>query len=139
MHRNQQLELTEARNALSAIEIRLKATDPTYEAKKALLVPILKPVFGQMPPSKWATAFEQAYASVQLPAETWPRRFQRQSPHQRYLPKVGKFSHGSMTVLLYELASHPGEVGISKIDPPLADGAFFLDFSRPLRVMTRQC
>lgn len=44
-----------------------------------------------------------------------------------------------MTVFLYELASHPGEVGISKIDPPVVDGAFFLDFSRPLRVIARRC
>lgn len=133
-------ELTEARNALSAIEVRLRAADATYEAKKALLVPILKPIFGQMPPSKWATAFEQAYAGVRLPAENAAQT----TPATVSAPKASaasreEFSHGSMTVLLYELASHPGEVGISKIDPPVVDGAFFLDFSRPLRVITRRC
>jgi uncharacterized protein len=137
---DQQRELTEARNTLSAIEVRLRATDPTYEGKKALLVPILKPIFGEMPPSKWATAFEQAYAGVRLPAEngaqTTPATV---SPPKASVASREKFSHGSMTVLLYELASHPGEVGISKIDPPVVDGAFFLDFSRPLRVITRRC
>ena len=44
-----------------------------------------------------------------------------------------------MTVLLYELSSHPGEVGISKIDPPVVGGAFFLDFSRPLQLINLQC
>jgi len=137
---DQQRERTEARNSLSALEVRLRAADPTYEAKKSLLVPILKPVFEQMPPSKWATAFEQAYAGVRLPAENGAQT----TPATVSPPKVSaasreKFSHGSMTVLLYELASHPGEVGISKIDPPVVDGAFFLDFSQPLRVITRQC
>jgi TPR repeat protein len=137
---DQQRERTEAWNSLSALEVRLRAADPTYEAKKSLLVPILKPVFEQMPPSKWATAFEQAYAGVRLPAEDGAQT----TPATVSPPKVSaasreKFSHGSMTVLLYELASHPGEVGISKIDPPVVDGAFFLDFSQPLRVITRQC
>jgi TPR repeat protein len=66
----EQRELTEARNALNAIEARLGSTDPAYAAKKALLVPILKPIFAQMPPSKWAAAFEQAYAGVQLPSQS---------------------------------------------------------------------
>lgn len=133
-------ELTEARNALSALEVRLRAADATYEAKKALLVPILQPVFAQMPPSKWAAAFEQAYANTQLPVEsTAEKTSATDSPTKASVTSRQRFSHGSMTVLLYELASHPGEVGISKIDPPVVDGAFFLDFSRPLRVTRRCC
>jgi TPR repeat protein len=66
---DQQHELTEARNALSALEVRLRAADPQYEAKQALLVPILKPIFAQMPPAKWAAAFEQAYAQTRVPAD----------------------------------------------------------------------
>lgn len=139
-HADRQRELTEAKNALSAIERRLMATDSTYEAKKALLVPILKPVFEQMPPSKWATAFEQAYAGVRLPAENAAQPTPAtDSPTKASAASGERFSHGSMTVLLYELASHPGEVAISKIDPPLIDGAFFLDFSQPLRVLSRRC
>jgi hypothetical protein len=68
-YRDQQRELTEARNALSALEVRLRAADPQYEAKQVLLVPILKPRFAQMPPAKWVAAFEQAYAQTRVPAD----------------------------------------------------------------------
>jgi TPR repeat protein len=137
---NQQRGLSEARKALSVIEGRLRATDPTYEAKKALLVPILKPVFEQMAPSKWATAFEQAYAGVRLPDENAAQPMPAtDSPTKASAASGESSSHGSMTVLLYKLTSHPGEVGISKIDPPLIDGAFFLDFGQPLRVLSRRC
>jgi hypothetical protein len=136
----EQQELTEARNALSAIEVRLRATDPAYEAKKALLVPILKPIFAQMPPAKWAAAFDQAYANTQLPVESTAEKMSATvSATQPSAASQRRYSDGSMTVLLYELASHPGEVGISKIEPPVIDGAFFLDFSRPLRVISRRC
>jgi hypothetical protein len=66
----QQRELADARNALSTLEVRLRAMDPTYEAKKALLVPILRPIFLQLlTPSKWVTAFEKAYAQTRVPAD----------------------------------------------------------------------
>jgi TPR repeat protein len=64
---DQKWELADARNALNAIEARLGSTDPAYAAKKALLVPILRPIFAQMPPSKWADAFEQAYEQTRVP------------------------------------------------------------------------
>ena len=66
---DQQRELAEGRNALTALENRLRVQDPAYETKKALLVPILKPVFMQLPPSKWAAAFEQAYEQTRVPAD----------------------------------------------------------------------
>jgi hypothetical protein len=56
----QQREVAEATDALNAVEARLKATDPTYEGKRALLVPILKPIFKRLPPNQWAPAFEPA-------------------------------------------------------------------------------
>jgi len=65
----QQREMAEAREALNAIEARLKATDQMYAGKRALLVPILKPIFAQLPPSKWATAFEKAYVQTRVPAD----------------------------------------------------------------------
>jgi len=136
---NQQRELTEARNALNTIEVRLRATDPSYEAKKALLMPILKPIFAQMPPSKWAPAFEEAYAGVQLPIKnTASKQSETGAASQASAAAKKMCPKGSMTVLLYELPSHPGEMGISKIDPPVVDGAFLLDFSRPLKT-TRRC
>jgi hypothetical protein len=64
---SQQRELAEARHAVNLLEERLRTQDPAYAAKRAFLVPILKPLFQQLPPSKWASAFEQAYASVRLP------------------------------------------------------------------------
>lgn len=39
-----------------------------------------------------------------------------------------------MALLLLELSAYPGFTAATKIDPCSDDGAFFLDFSRPLRV-----
>ena len=39
-----------------------------------------------------------------------------------------------MPLLLLQLASHPEEIAATKLDQCLPDGAFFLDFSRPLGV-----
>jgi TPR repeat protein len=64
-----QQERAEAAKALNALEARLKGQDAAYENKKALLVPILQPLFKQLPPAKWAAAYEEAYAGVRLPAE----------------------------------------------------------------------
>jgi hypothetical protein len=62
-----QQELEDGRRALNALEDRLKTQDPAYGAKKAFLMPILKPMFERMPSSRWAAAFEEAYAGVRLP------------------------------------------------------------------------
>ena len=56
------------RNSLNELEASLKATDPQYDAKKAQLVPILKPIFATIPPSQWKARFEQAYRSLNIPA-----------------------------------------------------------------------
>ena len=37
-----------------------------------------------------------------------------------------------MPLLLLQLAAHPEEIAATKLDHCLPDGAFFLDFSRPL-------
>ncbi len=39
-----------------------------------------------------------------------------------------------MPLLLLQLAAHPEEIAATKLDHCLPDGAFFLDFSRPLGV-----
>lgn len=64
----QQQELSTARTDLNTLETTLAATDPQYEAKKAMLVPILKPIFARTPPSQWKAAFEQAYQQVRIAA-----------------------------------------------------------------------
>jgi hypothetical protein len=38
-----------------------------------------------------------------------------------------------MALLLLQLAAHPEEIAATKLDHCLPDGAFFLDFGRPLR------
>lgn len=44
---------------------------------------------------------------------------------------------GSMTLLLHRFNSNSDQIGVSKIDPPVAGGAFILDFSRPLKITRR--
>jgi len=39
-----------------------------------------------------------------------------------------------MTVHLRELENHPNQIAVSKIDSFVVDGAFFLDFSRPIEI-----
>jgi hypothetical protein len=53
-----------ARNELSALEGTLRATDPQYERKKAILVEVLKPIFKDMHPSQWKAKFEEAYRGM---------------------------------------------------------------------------
>jgi hypothetical protein len=43
-----------------------------------------------------------------------------------------------MPLLLLQLAAHPEQIAATKLDHCLPDGAFFLDFSRPL-VRQRYC
>jgi hypothetical protein len=55
---------------LNALEVELKGKDKDYDAKNAHLVPLLKPLFAQLHPSRWRAAFADAYARVNLPAAT---------------------------------------------------------------------
>jgi hypothetical protein len=61
-------ELGTARSDLSALEVTLRASDPQYEAKKAILVPALKPVFASIPPSQWKQKFMEAYRGIKVNA-----------------------------------------------------------------------
>jgi hypothetical protein len=61
-------ETTTARASLNALEVELRSTDPHYEAKKAVLVSVLKPVFASIPPSQWEAKFREAYRNVPAPA-----------------------------------------------------------------------
>lgn len=63
----------EARNAgvkaLNDLGAQLKAADPVaYEAKRAVLVSSLKPVFAKIPPNEWAATFKRAYDALPAPA-----------------------------------------------------------------------
>jgi hypothetical protein len=59
-------ELSTARADLSALEQTLMGSDPQYEAKKAILVPALKPVFASIPPAQWKTKFMEAYRNIKV-------------------------------------------------------------------------
>lgn len=56
-----QQEDTDARAALNAIAADLEKNDPLYARKREELVPILKPIFAQIPKKQWPAAFKQAY------------------------------------------------------------------------------
>ena len=86
-------ELATARQDLNTLEQTLRATDPSYEAKRAMLVPVLKPVFASLPPSQWKAAFEQAYANARVAA---PAAVRRGAPAQQPL-RAGKNPAGGQT------------------------------------------
>lgn len=62
--------LETARSELNSLEQTLRGIDKQYDAKREIIVPILKPIFASLPPSQWKQAFENAYknAKVQAPA-----------------------------------------------------------------------
>jgi hypothetical protein len=55
---------------------------------------------------------------------------------QRREAAAGRIAQqGIQTILLYQAAGFPEQVAISKVSPPIDGGAFFLDFSRPIRAI----
>ena len=67
-------ELSTARQGLTELEQTLRDSDPQYEAKKAVLVPALQPVFAIIPPSQWVAKWKEAYRNIKVgaPAATKP-------------------------------------------------------------------
>jgi hypothetical protein len=61
-------ELHTARLALSELEKTLMDSDPSYAAKKAILVPALRPVFAVLSPSQWVPKFKEAYRNIKVNA-----------------------------------------------------------------------
>lgn len=57
-----------------------------------------------------------------------------QIDRERREASAGRTHPRVQTVLLYTVPDFPDEVGVSKVDPPVEDGAFLLDFSTPLRL-----
>ncbi len=67
---NQQQQVIQtARSELHTLEETLRQTDRNYERKKAMIVPILKPITKSLPPSQWKAMFLEAYQAVQLPTD----------------------------------------------------------------------
>lgn len=86
-------ELDNARQGLSQLEQNLQASDPSYEAKKAILVPALKPVFAAIPPSQWVQKFQEAYRNIKVNA---PAAKPRGAPTNQPL-RAGKQPAGGQT------------------------------------------
>ena len=62
-----QREEHEGRAALTELEKTLMASDPDYAAKKAVLVPALKPLMASIPWSQRKDKFLEAYRNIQMP------------------------------------------------------------------------
>jgi hypothetical protein len=88
-------ELQTARTSLSELETTLQGTDPDYEAKKAILVPALRPAFATIPPSQWRQKFEEAYRAINLPRAA-PQRATVKTPVNQPL-RAGKQPAGGQT------------------------------------------
>lgn len=69
----QQQAIAQAKLDLDTVEKDLKANDPHYAAKRAQLVPILKPLFQTIHPSKWAASFQEAYRRMQFTPAARPK------------------------------------------------------------------
>src|ERR1700688_4307679 len=57
-------------SSLNTLETQLRGVDKNFDAKKAVLVPSLKPIFAQLHPSRWSAAFKQAYDALPAAAYT---------------------------------------------------------------------
>ena len=88
-----QREEYEGRTALTELENTLRASDPDYEAKKAVLVPALKPLMVHVPWKDRKAKFLEAYKNVQLPRT--PKPAVRASANQPL--RAGKQPAGGQT------------------------------------------
>lgn len=61
------------RNGLNALEVQLRASDPHYDAKRASLIEVLKPMMARVHPSQWVETFKEAYARVPNPVAVAPK------------------------------------------------------------------
>jgi hypothetical protein len=59
-------ELATARARLTELGNTLEASDPSYAAKRDILVPALKAVFASIPPSQWHQKFTEAYRNIKV-------------------------------------------------------------------------
>jgi hypothetical protein len=90
-----QQQLHTARTELSQLEDTLRATDPDYERKKAVIVPALKPLMGSISPTLWKEKFLAAYQGVKLGPTP---RAQRRPPGPGQQPlRAGKQPAGGQT------------------------------------------
>jgi len=60
--------LNAARDGLNQLEATLKARDPLYAQKRAILEPIMRQTLRNVPPQDWAATYADAYTKLNLPA-----------------------------------------------------------------------
>ncbi len=68
----QETTTTDRQNAvaeLNAIGEEYSKLDKDYQRKTAILTPILKPIFADLPPRLWGAKFKEAYAGLSIPAD----------------------------------------------------------------------
>jgi hypothetical protein len=87
-----QREEQQGRNALTELENTLRASDPDYERKKAVLVPALKPLMAAIPWAQRKDKFLEAYKNVQLPKPSAPAKVPANQPM-----RAGKQPAGGQT------------------------------------------
>jgi hypothetical protein len=85
-----QQEEVAGRNALANLEATLRASDPDYERKKAILVPALKPIMGSIPWSQKAAKFQDAYKNLNLPKEAPRPKVPANQPMRNKQPAGGQ-------------------------------------------------
>ena len=85
----QQQEMAAVTRELTALEARLRSTDPQFAQKWAILGPTLVPTLGRLPLRERAAAFEQAYAAFQLPAAPAAPATTRPDPANPGRPAMG--------------------------------------------------
>lgn len=85
----QQREMEDVTRELTALETRLRTTDPQFPQKWAILAPSLVPALGRLPLRERAAAFEQAYAAFQLPAAPAAPAVTRPDPANPGRPAMG--------------------------------------------------
>jgi hypothetical protein len=68
-----QQEEAQGRAALTELENTLRASDPEYDRKKAVLVPALKPLMASIPWGQRKDKFLEAYRNMKLPAAAKPK------------------------------------------------------------------
>jgi hypothetical protein len=61
-----QQEHNQAKVDLNAFDTEMRGKDPLYDAKRKLIVPILKPLFKTIPKAQWAEVYKNAYAQARV-------------------------------------------------------------------------
>jgi hypothetical protein len=59
-------EDAQARTDLNTFDVEMRAKDPLYDQKRALIVPILRTTFKLIPKAQWAATYKQAYAEAKV-------------------------------------------------------------------------